>query len=226
MIITVGGIKGGSGKTTIAANLAIMRARAGKDVLLVDADDQETATNFTSVRAEQLGGKVGYASTKLTGPAVRSQVQRLMDKYSDIFIDTGGRDTTSQRAALSLAHVLLLPFVPRSFDLWTIESMVALFGEMKPANHKLRAICFLNRADARGTDNHEAAELLADAIKERSGIEYFDNPIGSRKVFANAASGGLSVEEMKPADDKAIEEMRKLYQYIFDIKRVSKRRRP
>ena len=39
MIYTLGGIKGGTGKTTIATNLAIMLSRAGRDVLLVDADD-------------------------------------------------------------------------------------------------------------------------------------------------------------------------------------------
>ena len=49
MIITVGGIKGGSGKSTVATNLAVLRARAGRDVLLVDADGQETASDFTAL---------------------------------------------------------------------------------------------------------------------------------------------------------------------------------
>ena len=43
MIILFGGEKGGTGKTTLAVNLAAMRARAGYDVLLVDADRQESA---------------------------------------------------------------------------------------------------------------------------------------------------------------------------------------
>lgn len=50
MILVCGGIKGGSGKTTMATNLAAMRAGAGKDVLLVDADEQESATIFTAIR--------------------------------------------------------------------------------------------------------------------------------------------------------------------------------
>ena len=99
MISIVGGIKGGSGKTTVATNLCIMRAWAGRDVLLIDADDQETASDFTTLRNERTDGKAGYTSIKLTGPAVRTQTQRLADKYQDVIIDTGGRDTASQRAA-------------------------------------------------------------------------------------------------------------------------------
>ena len=156
MIIVVGGIKGGSGKTTVATNLAVIRAKyGGRDVLLVDADDQETATDFTVLRNERLDGNAGYTSIKLTGPAVRSQTVRLEGKYQDIIMDTGGRDTTSQRAALTIADVLLVPFVPRSFDVWTLEKVSALVEEMLPANPKLKAYTFLNRADSRSQDNDD-----------------------------------------------------------------------
>ena len=49
-IITVGGIKGGSGKTTTAVNITISLSKLSGDVLLVDADDQESATDFTKWR--------------------------------------------------------------------------------------------------------------------------------------------------------------------------------
>src|SRR5437016_5543085 len=139
MIIIAGGIKGGSGKTTVATNLAVIRARQGRDVLLIDADDQETATDFTNLRNERREGGAGYTSIKLTGAAVRTETLRLKPKYQDIIIDTGGRDTTSQRAALTVANVLLVPFVPRSFDVWTLEKVGALVDEMRSANPELRA---------------------------------------------------------------------------------------
>ena len=44
-----------------------------------------------------------YTSIKLTGAAVRTETLRLREKYQDIIIDTGGRDTISQRAALTVA---------------------------------------------------------------------------------------------------------------------------
>ena len=213
MIIVVGGIKGGSGKTTIATNLAVIRSAENHDLLLIDADDQETATDFTILRNERSEGNAGYTSIKLAGPAVRTQTQRLADKYQDIIIDTGGRDTTSQRAALTIADLLLVPFVPRSFDIWTLEKVGALVGEMQPANQNLKAYAFLNRADSRGQDNDEAMSFL----RESSALTFIETPIGSRKAFSNAAAQGLGVTELRPPDPKAVDEIQILYRYIFDI---------
>ena len=56
MILTVGNVKGGVGKTTLAVNIASARALAGRDVLLVDGDEQGTAAAFTDLRAGALGG--------------------------------------------------------------------------------------------------------------------------------------------------------------------------
>ena len=52
MILLVGGEKGGAGKTTIAVNLAAMRPRQERDVLLVDTDLRGSASYWTQVRDE------------------------------------------------------------------------------------------------------------------------------------------------------------------------------
>lgn len=212
MNIVVGGIKGGSGKTTVATNLAVLCARE-QDVLLIDADDQETATDFTVLRNERIATGAGYTSIKLTGAAVRTETQRLVNKYTTIIIDTGGRDTTSQRAALSVADILLVPFVPRSFDIWTLEKVSNLVAEMRLANPTLAAYLFINRADPRGQDNDGTAEVL----KESTSLEFINTPLGSRKAFSNAAAQGLSVLELKPQDQKASEEIMVLYQRVFNV---------
>jgi len=212
MNIVVGGIKGGSGKTTVATNLAVLCSK-NQDVLLIDADDQETATDFTVLRNERLQEGAGYTSIKLTGAAVRTETLRLAGKYNTIIIDTGGRDTTSQRAALSIADVLLVPFVPRSFDIWTLEKVSSLVAEMRAANPHLAAYVFINRADPRGQDNDETAEVL----KEATGLEFITTPLGSRKAYSNAAAQGLSVLELKPQDTKACEELLTLYKRVFNV---------
>jgi chromosome partitioning protein len=214
MIITIGGIKGGSGKTTVATNLAVMRANTGRDVLLIDADDQETATDFTALRTERREEGAGYTGIKLTGAAVRTETLKLKEKYEDIVIDTGGRDTTSQRAALAVSDMLLIPFVPRSFDIWTIEKVAELVEEMRAANPDLRAHTFINRADARGSDNEEAAEVLKDSET----LVLLDAALGQRKAFGNAAAEGLSVTELRQLDPKAVDEINALYQLVFESK--------
>ncbi len=211
MILVAGGGKGGSGKSTIATNLTILRAQDRRDVLLVDADDQETAADFTVLRNATLEGGAGYTCIKLTGPAVRTEVAQLAPKYDDIIIDAGGRDTVSQRAALVLAHVLLIPFIPRSFDIWTLDAVSALIQEIQTVNPELRALAFINRGDPSGTDNIDAAQIL----EEKDDLVYLDTPIVNRKAFGKAAAQGRAVTELRPEDGKAIREIQALYDAIF-----------
>ena len=211
MVIVVGGIKGGSGKSTIATNLAVMRSADRRDLLLIDTDEQETATDFTVLRNQQLPAGAGYTGIRLTGPAVRTETQRLAGKYQDILIDTGGRDTLAQRAALAVADLFLVPFVPRSFDVWTIEKVATLVEEVRPGNPRLHACAFLNRADSRGQDNQDAVGIL----RESPSLTFLDTPIGSRKAFSNAATRGLAVTELNPPDPKAISEIQALYRCVF-----------
>ena len=210
MVYTIGGIKGGSGKTTVATNLAVMLVLKGRDVLVVDADDQETTTDFTYYRTETLGENgVGYTAIQLANNAVRTEVLKLRDKYDDIVIDTGGRDTTSQRAAMVVSDVYIAPFIPRSFDMWTLEKVVRLIEEMRPANPSLRAFALLNKTDSRGSDNAEAKTFLM----ESDTITLLTCTLGHRKSFANAASKGLAVVELKPTDKAAIAEVTA----VFDV---------
>jgi len=128
MILTVGNIKGGVGKTTLAVNIAIVRASAGCDVLLVDGDEQRTAQTFTELRAT-LRGEPGYTAVSLHGSALRTQVRQMATKYDEIVIDVGGRDTGSLRAALTVSHVVVIPVQPRSFDIWAVDNVAELIRD-------------------------------------------------------------------------------------------------
>ena len=216
MIIVVGGIKGGSGKTTIATNIAIMRSYEKPNILLVDADDQETSYDFSILRNSKDEEKLPqYTCIKLTGKAVRTEILKLKANYSDIIIDTGGRDTVSQRAALSIADILLIPFVPRSFDLWTLEAVSNVIEEIKQINPNIQSCAFLNRADSRGLDNSEAQEYIKNT---KNIMMLTESIICNRKVFGNAAAEGKAITELKVQDKKAIFEIKTLYNYVFNEK--------
>lgn len=215
MIVVIGGIKGGAGKSTTAANLAARRATDGYDVLLVDGDDQETTTLWASTRSENFPeGSKNLTCIQLRGRAARDEVLKLSERYQDIIIDVGGRDTTTQRAALTIANILLLPMPPRGPDIWTLDKVAELLEEVRTVNLDLKAWAFLNRADAIGRDNEEAMQIIQDT----PGIELITPRFGDRKAFPNAHTQGLSVTEIKPRDPKAVKELEELYQYCFGTK--------
>jgi len=212
MIVVVGGVKGGTGKTTIATNLTVLRAASGKKVLLVDADEQKSTSIWANQR-DVLNISTKWATIQLTGKAVYSQIDKMKADYDDVIIDVGGRETRSLRASIAVADVFLIPFKPRSLDIWTLGDIKAIVAEMKPANPKLKCVAVINQADSRGTDNQETIDIL----QECEDIICCPFSLGSRKSFANAASDGIGVSEMQSIDRKSVQEMQALYEFIYNI---------
>lgn len=210
MIITVGNIKGGVGKTTIAVNLATHCATQGKSVCLIDADDQATATLFTEIREHELENS-DYTCVAVRGAQVRSQGLSLAKRFDHTIIDCGGRDTEAFRAALTICDVLLIPLAPRSFDFWAVTQLTRLLDEVESVRDLPEIYAVVNMADATGTDNEEVKEALNDYKQ----IKVLDEMLVRRKAWPNAASKGLGVFEYSPKDAKAINEFENLIKRIF-----------
>lgn len=211
MIVMIAGVKGGTGKTTIATNLAVLRSATGKKLLLVDADEQRSTTIWANQR-DVLGIETRWTTVSFGGKPLRSQLLRMKDDYDDIIIDVGGRETTSLRAALSIADACFVPFKPRSLDIWTLNDFKSVVQEMRPVNPNLKVFAFINQADAKGSDNEGSQSILGESEE----IKCLPITIGCRKAFANAASDGLGVIEMKTQDKKAVQEMGLLYDFIYN----------
>lgn len=213
MIVAFVQTKGGVGKTTLAVNTAVERViRGDRDVLLVDADEQGTASDFAMVRTERLGHS-GFTVVQLAGAAVRTQVLAMKKKFEDVVIDVGGRDTAGLRAALTVADVAVFPFQPRSFDVWTLGKASSLVSEARLVNPGLKAYAVINCADSQGDDNQAAAEVLTGDGE----IVYLATPIGRRKAFPNSSALGLSVLEAPQKDRKACTELQAMVNGLMGV---------
>lgn len=87
-IILIGGEKGGTGKTTLAVNIAAARARDGHDVLVVDTDPQGSASYWAAAR-EEAGIEPRVASIQKFGKTLANELKDLSKRYEEIIVDAG-----------------------------------------------------------------------------------------------------------------------------------------
>lgn len=209
MIIAVLNTKGGTGKTTTALNLAVARALNGRNVLAVDGDRQGSLMEALGNREEDqpLLAVAQYSD----GQVLRQQVSRAKDIYDDIVIDAGGRDNSALRAALMLADRIVIPFQPRSLDVWALDDMAELLAEAS-AVKDIDAWALLTMADSRGNDNAAACAAIPE------GIQLLPGTVGRRKAIADSAGQGRSLLEPGAArDPKGLNELKQMTEAVFSV---------
>jgi chromosome partitioning protein len=213
MIVLVGGEKGGVGKTTLAVNLAGMRAHAGRDVLLVDADKQASANLWASIREEE-NVTPPVRCVQKRGKGLPADVRDLAGRYEEVIIDAGGQDSVELRAALTIAQLAVFPIQPSLFDAATLETLAQLVAQAQSFNPDLIAGIVINRASTnpRVKESEEAKEL----ITEYSDLHLMDALIRDRIAFRRSARNGLCVMELNEHDKAAERELAGLYQEVYD----------
>jgi chromosome partitioning protein len=207
MIILFGGEKGGSGKSTLAVSFAAMRAGEGRDVLLIDADKQQSATKWNAIR-EGEGITPMITCVSLFGDTLASQVRAMAPKYDDIVIDTRGSDAAELRSAMLVAHTIVTPAQTSQFDLFTFGTMDRLVEQARGFNPDLRALAVVNRAptNANSSDVADMREALASLQQ----YTLLGVVISERKAFRLTARDGMAVTEFPKVDPKAVSEIRAL----------------
>lgn len=212
MIVTVAHTKGGTGKTTTALQLALYwKIKLYKEVWLIDGDVQQSALTAVGIRADAGITPALPCSAYSDGRSLVSQVRAQKDKWENIIIDVGGRDTSALRAALMVCDVLLVPVVPRSYDVWALSDLSEVIQEAQGLGADFQTKAFLSCADSQGKDNQAAI----DSIITFPEFEISPTPLVRRKAFAAAGGTGLSVFEMKPSDKKACNELAALSNAIL-----------
>lgn len=212
MIILIGGEKGGTGKTTIATSLAAKRALAGRDVLLIDTDVQGSASYWAQGR-DDAGIKPRVACVQKFGKGLQTEVQDLETRYQDIIIDAGGRDSIELRVALVVANKAYVPIQASQFDIWTLDRMEELVSSARGFNPNLHAWVVFSRTSTNPSvhEYQEAASILSDFAS----LSLSHASICDRIAYRKAAREGICVDELKPRDAKACDEISVLYREAF-----------
>ncbi len=215
MIVVVASEKGGTGKTTIATNLAIMRALNGKQILLIDADSQQSSMDFSRVRSIE-NNAPSITCMPVVGKGIDKIISKFNENFDDILVDVGGRDSSTMRSAISIADKLIIPFLPGSLDAWSTEKMADLVTICKKEiNPNLIALSVLNKADVnpKNKDNNEVIEL----IKIYRDISFIASTLYYRVSYRRAIGEGKSVVELtgNNKDSKAMLEVNTLYHSIY-----------
>ena len=118
MIILCSGTKGGAGKSTIAVNIAVELQRLKYRTMLLDADPQATANDWSQFREERIG-KTRIPCVQKFGN-LRNTLIDLDKQHDFLIVDTTGADCQEMRTAMATAHILLTPFKPSQPDIATL----------------------------------------------------------------------------------------------------------
>jgi len=181
--------KGGAGKTTVAAHLAISWAeQRGRSVAVLDADPQGSLGVWYEAREHFFGtDETGLTFRRATGARALNETRALAASHDVVVVDMPPHGTTSANAVIRAATVVVAPVQPTPLDFWaTLPTLEIAAAEKRPV------ILVLNRVQPRA--------LLTATMITRLGqykVRVAKSPLGNRIAFAEAIGSGRTVLETK-----------------------------
>ncbi len=194
-ILTIAQQKGGSGKTTLAVNIAQAYLARGKSVAMLDTDPQGSLGRWFMKRRERLGEDAGVEFATSSAWGVSYECDKLRKLHDLVIIDTPPKIDADLRPALREADLILVPVASSQVDLWATEGVLEMAQrERKPT------LIVMNRTAAR-------ARLTATVLSEIAAMETVSavTHIGNRVVFAEALGEGLAAAELQRSGTAARE---------------------
>ncbi|NUX58702.1 AAA family ATPase [Paraburkholderia youngii] len=204
-ILCVASGKGGTCKTTNAAQLAERRVAQGRRVLLIDTDKQGSMAFWASQRIK--AGRPKIPCVSIFGENTGDQVLSHVPHYDDIVIDTRGTEAGNLEMyeALTVAEVVISPIRPGMFDAITTLELSNTMKLVRRVNRKVKAYLMLTAVSTNAKSTRQA-----ELRKELADLPHFDGMLEStlshRAVFERVAGTGMSVAEFGN-DPKAVAEL-------------------
>ena len=221
MVISIVNEKGGSGKPTLAVNLAARLAEDGDNVLLIDADPQRSTEVFSDIRS-QSDLKPLFSSVSKTGISLGDEIKRMSENFDSIVVDTGGRDSKEMRKAMLSSNVLIIPTIPSQYDVSVLDRMLDLSSEAKVLNEKLLTLVLVNRVSPNpflAKELENMREYIEDAKKERNLNDVFllKSVIYERQVYRKIVASGNSLSEFCKNGDRALDDFESFYAELLRV---------
>lgn len=212
-VITIANQKGGTGKSTIAANLACALSSDNYKVLAIDTDLQNSLSEFHLVRSDNKHID-NFTCIKIIKPVLHKEVRKFTN-FDVVVIDTGGRYSQLFSSAVSSADIVIVPVTPSPYDIWASEHTFEVCEEIKSYKDNLEIFVLINMLIEKTSIAKEVDEALAKLV-EKYNIKIFSTRLHNLVIYKYAIDNGLSVCE-KDKNSKACEEFKLIYNEIKDL---------
>ncbi|MFU8797535.1 MAG: ParA family partition ATPase [Gammaproteobacteria bacterium] len=209
MIIGVLNQKGGVGKTTLSLSIAheLARQTSVEEVLVVDADPQQSSLNWSEVRE----GKLPFTVIGFSKKSLHRDLPQLAKNYTHIIIDGPPRVTELARSCIMASDVVLIPCTPSPYDVWASSETVELIKEASVYKEKLKGVFTINRK----ITNTAIGRDVVDSLNEMQ-LPVLSSHISQRVIFAESAALGRTVFDVDP-EGKAASEITALVNELLKL---------
>ncbi|MEM1361510.1 MAG: ParA family partition ATPase [Pseudomonadota bacterium] len=208
--ITVAQQKGGSGKTTIAANLAVEYRRRGHTVAVLDTDPQGSLGRWFMARLDRFGPDDGFDFATASAWGVSYELDKLRKSNEIVIIDTPPKIDSDLKPTLRASSIVVVPVATSHVDLWATESILDMAQrEQRPV------LLVMNRAAPRTKLTAEVSQSLEALDAPRA-----QTVLGIRVIYADTLGKGLGASE-KSKSSPAAAEISALADEIADLLNAS-----
>jgi chromosome partitioning protein len=193
-IITVFNQKGGSGKTTASCNLAGVLAIRGYKTLLVDLDEQGTATLSVGAASDDRPFPAALSNLSLS-PRPDREIAKFIDDYQYIVIDCPPAIRSgAPSVALLISDLGLIPVGASGGNLWAVQQAKKLGLTARVSNPDLK-LCSLANMDQKVT----IVQQIFDAVSQDEEMNMLRTRLGFRTAYKEAEVSGCTVLQIRGA---------------------------